>query len=55
MLDRMEVLRLPGYTDQEKVGIAENFLIPKKTEEHGLKKKDRRISLPVLPTFAPFF
>jgi ATP-dependent Lon protease len=40
LLDRMEVLRLPGYTDQEKVNIAEKFLIPKKMQEHGLLKKN---------------
>ncbi len=40
LLDRMEVLRLPGYTDDEKVGIAENFLIPKKVQEHGLTGKN---------------
>ncbi len=40
LLDRMEVLRLPGYTDAEKVGIAEKFLIPKKLQEHGLVKKN---------------
>ena len=38
--DRMEVLRLSGYTDEEKVGIAEKYLIPKQLEEHGLKKED---------------
>lgn len=36
--DRMEVLRLPGYTDFEKIKISEKFLIPKKVEEHGLSK-----------------
>ena len=38
LLDRMEVIRLNGYTDDEKQGIAENFLIPKKIKEHGLTK-----------------
>ncbi|MFP6638218.1 MAG: endopeptidase La [Nitrospinaceae bacterium] len=44
LLDRMEVLRLPGYTDQEKMGIAKNFLIPKKVPEHGLTKKNIEIT-----------
>ncbi len=38
--DRMEVLRLPGYTDEEKIGIAKKYLIPKQLKEHGLKAKD---------------
>jgi len=36
--DRMEVIRLPGYTLNEKIGIAERHLIPKQLETHGLKK-----------------
>ena len=48
LLDRMEVLRLPGYTDQEKVGIAENFLISKKMQEHGLLKKNLQFGKNVL-------
>ena len=48
LLDRMEVLRLPGYTDQEKVGIAESFLIPKKMQEHGLLKKNLQFGKNVL-------
>ncbi len=40
LLDRMEILRLPGYTDDEKLGIAQNFLIPKKLKEHGLTKSN---------------
>jgi ATP-dependent Lon protease len=34
--DRMEVLELPGYTEEEKVGIAFNYLIPRQLEAHGL-------------------
>lgn len=36
--DRMEILELPGYTDEEKLHIAINHIIPKEIGEHGLKK-----------------
>jgi ATP-dependent Lon protease len=38
LLDRMEVIRLSGYTEDEKVNIAERYLIPKQTKGNGLKE-----------------
>ncbi|HHS12241.1 MAG TPA: endopeptidase La [bacterium] len=38
LLDRMEVLRLPGYIDEEKVEIARRYLIPRQKDENGLKR-----------------
>ena len=39
LLDRMEVIRLSGYTEDEKVNIAENYLIPKQIKNNGLKRR----------------
>ncbi|MBK7826733.1 endopeptidase La [Nannocystis sp.] len=38
--DRLEILRLPGYTRQESLAIARRFLLPKQISEHGLDKSD---------------
>ncbi len=44
LLDRMEVIRIPGYTEDEKLNIATRYLIPKQMKENGLKKKELHIS-----------
>lgn len=38
--DRMETLGLPGYTEEEKLSIAQKFLVPRQLAEHGLKEED---------------
>ncbi len=44
LLDRMEIIELNSYTDEEKLMIAKNHLIPKQLTKHGLKKAQLRIS-----------
>ncbi len=44
LLDRMEIIRIPGYTEDEKINIAQKFLIPKQSENNGLKKEEWEIS-----------
>ena len=44
LLDRMEIIRIPGYTEDEKVEIAKRHLIPKQRREHGLKDEEWQLS-----------
>jgi ATP-dependent Lon protease len=44
LLDRMEVIRIPGYTEDEKLAIAEKYLLPKQIKDHGLKTENLKIS-----------
>ncbi len=43
LLDRMEVIRLPGYTENEKLNIATKYLVPKQTKNNGLADKELEI------------
>ena len=44
LLDRMEVIRIPGYTEDEKVQIAEKYLVPKQRKANGLKEAELGIT-----------
>jgi ATP-dependent Lon protease len=44
LLDRMEVIRIPGYTEEEKLGIATSYLVPKKIKENGLRSGEIEIT-----------
>jgi ATP-dependent Lon protease len=44
LLDRMEVIRLSGYTEDEKVNIAQRYLLPKQMKNHGLKADELTVS-----------
>jgi ATP-dependent Lon protease len=44
LLDRMEVIRLPGYTEDEKMNIARKYLVPKQMKNNGLKEEELKVS-----------
>ena len=48
LVDRMEIIRLPGYLENEKVEIARSFLVPKQVEAAGLDSEDLKIGLPAI-------
>ncbi len=48
LLDRMEVIRIPGYTEKEKNQIAKKYLVPKQIKNHGIKKTEISFNSKVL-------
>jgi len=48
LLDRLEVIRIPGYTEEEKINIANNYLIPKQIKENGLKDNEMSLNIDIL-------
>lgn len=50
LLDRMEVIRISGYTEGEKVEIARNYLVPRQVRENGLRPEEARFTLDALQT-----
>ena len=44
LLDRMEVIRLAGYTEDEKINIANKYLLPKQIKDNGVKEKEMTLS-----------
>jgi ATP-dependent Lon protease len=52
LLDRMDVIQLSGYTEEEKLGIAERYLVPRQIADHGLEPSQIEIGEPVLRLLA---
>ena len=55
LLDRMEVIRIPGYTEDEKVAIAEKYLIPKQSQANGLRANELKIQPDALRDIIRFY
>ena len=55
LLDRMEVIRIPGYTENEKLNIASRYLLPKQIKANGLKKKEISVDDDALLTIIRYY
>ena len=55
LLDRMEVIRLSGYTEDEKINIAQRYLIPKQMENNGIKENELIINESVVRDIVRYY
>jgi ATP-dependent Lon protease len=55
LLDRMEVIRLPGYTEDEKMNIGRRYLVPKQMKANGLKTNELKVSDPSLTDMVRYY
>ena len=55
LLDRMEVIRISGYTEDEKINIATKYLVPKQIKSNGLKAEEISISRPALISIVRYY
>src|SRR5210317_2217565 len=55
LLDRMEIISIPGYTEDEKLNIAIRYLLPKQMEQHGLKEDEIHVSKAVLTDIIRYY
>ena len=55
LLDRMEVIRIPGYTEDEKLEITQKYLLPKQLKSNGLKAEELHISIDAIRDMVRFY
>ena len=55
LLDRMEVIRIPGYTEEEKISIATRYLVPKQMKANGLKEHEVRIETDAIQDIVRYY
>ena len=55
LLDRMEVIRLSGYTEREKIAIAKQYLVPRQIKENGLRKSEIRFMVDAIKTIIELY
>ncbi|MEC7885754.1 MAG: endopeptidase La [Pseudomonadota bacterium] len=55
LLDRMEVIRIPGYTEDEKINISKNYLTPKQIKHNGLNDKEIKLDENIYKNIIRFF
>jgi len=55
LLDRMEIIRLPGYTEDEKINIAERYLLPKQMKANGLKDSELKVDTSAIQDIVRYY
>jgi ATP-dependent Lon protease len=55
LLDRMEIIRIPGYIEDEKVNIADKYLLPKQMKRNGLKEKEIKFNKNVILSLIRYY